>query len=846
MSTSNERAAGRVRRIKLPRWLIIVAGTLIVIVGAGSVALKLIFPPEKLRAMVVPRIEERVGSEVELSAIRLKVFPRIAVRLSDFAIANPPGFGAEPALRLEALDLEVRFWPLLRKQIELRQLRLVRPEIRYEVLADGTSNLSRLGPEREAEVSETEGAPSGTAAAAGAFVVSDLVLRDGSVFYSDAASGRVAWLNLDARLEAARAADGRALEGSGSVDLSAIRLLRPLQGEDTLVIPDTRVEYALFVDLPGDSLALPGLQVAAAGVTASGGGVVRGLMHERSVDLELESGEVGIAEILAELPAALRPQTVAADGRASLALRVAGPIGAGVKPQVKGTIGLAELSASYGEYGELLTGGSGQVTFTRESLALPSFNGNLYGRPFELRLEVSDFENRQVDGRVRGEVDLARMAELREGGAPMAGVARFNIAFAGPASEPQRLRMTGPIELSAVSYQNEKLAVPARISSATVRLTGTGVTAEAIPVRLGGSDLDISFSGARLLEYAMGRGESDIVPRVEFAVSSQRLDLSEIMVSDTTQPGYSDMLTARLAGKQLDGQDPAALARERYALPPIPPVVADGRVRIGEFLNPPTRAENVSFAVAVRDGVLEVRNLDGRLYGGQLSGGLRLDFSQGHPPFTLTYDLQLGQGRAGDFVSRWTRLGQAMTGLVDFNISGSAAIDESLLPMPDAIDAGGRTSFTRGNFQNFTLVNALAQQLRLDPSRMSGFQTLGGAYQIEGGNFVVQDWRFDGADLKGGVAGLAGLGGVLDLQLDLELPIETLQRAGLVQGGDALSNVLGQLAGQDQVINVALGIGGTMTRPELQLDSEALQAELAKRLEGQGQDLLRRLFRRQD
>jgi uncharacterized protein involved in outer membrane biogenesis len=96
MNKNHERSADRMRGFGLPRWLIIVAAALALIVVAGTVALKVLFPPEKLRAMVVPRIEEKVGSEVALGDIRLRVFPRIAVRLDDFAVANPPGFSDEP------------------------------------------------------------------------------------------------------------------------------------------------------------------------------------------------------------------------------------------------------------------------------------------------------------------------------------------------------------------------------------------------------------------------------------------------------------------------------------------------------------------------------------------------------------------------------------------------------------------------------------------------------------------------------------------------------------------------------------------------------------------------------
>jgi hypothetical protein len=855
MITVDERPAQPAPGFGLPRWLIVVAGALVLIVVAGSVALKVLFPPEKLRAMIVPRIQEKVGSEVTLSEVRLRVFPRIAVRLDDFAIANPQGFSAEPALRLDALELQVAFWPLVRKQVELGQVRLLRPEIRYEVLADGTSNLSLLGPPEEegaaAEGAAAEGAaaeagvPSGAAAAAGAFVVSDLALSDGSVYYADARSGRVARMDLDARLQAQRVpGNERAMAGQGTIEVSAIQTLVPEAGQDSIAMPDLQVEYALLLDLPGDSLALEQVQIAMGDVSAGGGGVVRGLMGERSIDFKLESGELDIAQLLASLPAAVQPQDVQAAGRSRLSLEVQGPVGQGAKPRVNGTLQLEDVSASYAEYGGLLSDGSGQVSFDLESLSLPSFKGDLLGRPFELRLTVSDFETRHVDGRVSGEFDLGQLAQLREGAAPMQGTARFNVRFTGPAATPERLRVTGPIELSGISYQSESLAVPARIAAATIRLTGTGIESDEVPIRLGESDLNISFSGPGLLTYALSRGETDAAPTLEFAVTSRRLDMSELTVPDTTQPGYSDLLTARLAGRQVDGRDPGELARERYEGLAIPPLSASGRVRIAELVSPPTRAQNISFRVLVRDGVLEVRNLAGRLYGGAVSGALSLDFSRGRPPFALRYDLELSGGRAGDFLQRWTRLGRALSGGLDFNVSGRSSIDESFLPAPDAIDAAGRASFTEGRFEDFGLVNALARQLKLDTSNLSGFSELGGAFEIEGGNFLVQDWNFEGRDLKGVVGGSAGLGGNLDLQLGLELPMETLERAGLIEGGGGLlGNLLGQLAGRDKTIQVAVGIGGTMTSPTLQLDTEALGAELERHFGAAGRSLLERLIK---
>ena len=868
MNAEESRLADRARRSGFPRWPIIVIGVLVLVIVGGFVTLRVAFPPEKLRAMVVPRLEERVGREVQLSSVSLRVFPRLAVRLGDLAIANPPGFSSEPMLRLDALELQVRFWPMvLRREFELGQVRLIRPAIRYEVLADGTNNFAGLGPARAEQVeppgreaesarAEEAGAPgeagAGAAAAAG-LVVADLALQDGSILYFDGRNGSAARMSVEARLAADRASEGsRALLSRGRIALGSIHALVPKLGEDSIALPDLVTEYEAFADMPGDSGVLRQLSLTFGELPLNGSGALRGLRGPRNLELALESGDVDIAALLASLPAGLRPRNVEASGGAHLWLEVRGSLAEEGKPQVNGTLQLQNVSASYGEYGRVLSNGSGQAKFDLAALTVPSFTAELFGRPFELQLNVSEFEAPLASGRATGGLDLARFAALREEALPVEGDVKFDLSFWTALKAPEGSRLSGPIELSNISYQSPSLAVPARIRSATVQLTGMGVSAQAIPIELGGSDLTLSFSSERLLQYALQHALQDraarptaaALPHVQFAVTSRRLDTSELLAAgDTGAVGYSDMLTARLAGRRLAGRDPGELARERYPLPPIPPLSATGRVQIAEFLNPPTRARNIVFDVGVENGVLEVKNLSGDLYGGRMTGGVSLDFRQARPPFTLSYDLKLSGGQAGDFLSRWTRLGSALTGLLDFDITGSALIDETLLPTPDGVDAAGRASFKEGRFREFGLTRALASQFRLDSDFISDFRELGGAYEIKGGQFIIEGWRFSARQLNGAISGSAGLGGTLDLKLAMEVPPSLLQRAGLLQGAGPLSGLLSQLMQDDTPLQVAVGVGGSMSDPTLVLDSEALQAELAKRLEGRSRDLLRRLIK---
>jgi hypothetical protein len=652
-------------------------------------------------------------------------------------------------------------------------------------------------------------------------------------------------MNVDARLSATRDPGSGALRSQGNIDVASIRALVDQVSADSIAIPDLTLEYEAFADLQGDSLVLQELQARVGDVPLSGSGTVHGLVGARTIDLTLESEEVDVARIVASLPADAQPTEVDASGVARLSLKVGGRIGQGSMPEIVGSVDLDQVAVEYGDLGRIVSNGSGKIHFDTASLSVSPFEADVLGRRIELELDIRDFETLFLDGHLRGSFDLARLSQLQDDPQPMEGDVAVDIDFSGRAKDLTSLRFTGPVRLSKVSYQSESLAVPVQIASASLRLTGTGLEADAIPVRLGESDLTLSLTSRSVIVFALSGGEEDYLPFVEFSARSNRLDVSELTVDDAGF-GYGDLAAARLAGRTLDGLRPEDIARERYAGLALPPMNASGHVEIAELINPPTVARNVAFDLNMDNGVLEIRELSGSVYGGQVAGGVVLDFSSGQPPFTMRYNFSLSAAQASDFLQNWTRLGSATSGLVDIDVSGESAVDESLLPAPDALDASGQATFREGRFQDFGIATALANQLRLDPNRMSGFQDFGGAFRIENGAFLVDDWAFAGRDLSGVVKGAAGLGGSLDLQLALEVSPSTLQNAGLVQGAGGLGDIVSQLAGDDEAIQVAIGVGGTMTNPALELDTEALQAELAARLEDAGKGLLDRLLKKKN
>jgi hypothetical protein len=348
----------------------------------------------------------------------------------------------------------------------------------------------------------------------------------------------------------------------------------------------------------------------------------------------------------------------------------------------------------------------------------------------------------------------------------------------------------------------------------------------------------VTFGSQQLLRhYLTEEAARGAAPPIQFNAHSSRLDVADLR-KDSPGLGYSDLLKARLSGKQVEGKAPEVIARERYHKPELSQYRASGTVSIGEWVNPPINASGVTFKVDLADGLLDITDVAGSVYGGLLSGGVRLDLGGASPPFEVAYDLHLRGARAGALLERWTRLGRALSGTVDFDVNGSSPLDDAFLPVTAGFEANGTASFIEGRFEDFGLAEALTTYFNMASDRIRGFKDLGGPFEIRDGQFIVKDWAFQAGGLQGAIGGAAGLGGLLDLDLVLLLPADILQNAPVLRNNATMGGLLGQLTAQSGDIPVRLGVGGTMASPALQVNAGTLTSSLRERIEQAGRGRL--------
>ena len=157
------------------------------------------------KGRIAALVKEHTGRDLEIAGnVSLHLLPRPAFAAREVTLANLEGGSGPAMVQLEELQISVALLPLLRGEILVESVTLVKPQVLLEVLADGRANW-RFGPApapgsgsaEESERGQGGGGPDQ------AIRVDSFLIEDGTVRYRDARSGREEILDgLNAELAA--------------------------------------------------------------------------------------------------------------------------------------------------------------------------------------------------------------------------------------------------------------------------------------------------------------------------------------------------------------------------------------------------------------------------------------------------------------------------------------------------------------------------------------------------------------------------------------------------------------------------------------------------------------------
>ncbi|WP_426958222.1 AsmA family protein [Muricoccus radiodurans] len=140
------------------RWLLVVTLVVLAVPLLGYAALWGLVASDALRPRLIAAVEAATGRSFTLSGpvgVRLSLVPTIT--LDNPVLSNPPGHSRPEMVRARRIEAEIALIPLLSRQVQVRRLHLLAPDLLLEAGAAGPN--WRLGPAARPEVVAPDPSP---------------------------------------------------------------------------------------------------------------------------------------------------------------------------------------------------------------------------------------------------------------------------------------------------------------------------------------------------------------------------------------------------------------------------------------------------------------------------------------------------------------------------------------------------------------------------------------------------------------------------------------------------------------------------------------------------------------
>lgn len=347
--------------------LIAVAVIVLLLVGA-AVAAPFLIPTDAIMRRVVAEVEARTGRQLSIDGdVSLSLLPVLALDVNQVRFANASWSDAGEMAKVDHMAVELALWPLLSGEVRVARFVLDQPVIRLERRADGTANwqIAAGGETMSGTVqpaapgtAEPGTAEPGTGAQPGSgngrlsgLTLGDVHITDGTVIYSDAASGTeqrldavnltIATETLDSPLTLTGDASWRDMPVTISARAETARAV--IEGRET----PARVELGLRdARVVLDGTALPGGQPGFAGTSEVTVPDPRGLADAMGTPLALPDGALSALSLAGRVDAtparvSLSDARLAVDdieATGGMAVDLSGP-----RPKIEGALTTGDL-----------------------------------------------------------------------------------------------------------------------------------------------------------------------------------------------------------------------------------------------------------------------------------------------------------------------------------------------------------------------------------------------------------------------------------------------------------------------------------------------------------------------
>lgn len=788
------------KMIRLLMWVFI--GFVVLLAGA-AIFIKVKFPPERVKELVLARVQEKLHRQAEVGDVSIGLLK--GVELSNFKLSERPDFSKGSFVKCKSFRLGFSLLTILKGKLVLSQILLDSPRIHVVRMADGKtfnfSDITRTSAPAEASSKSQAGAAGGkVAGAAAALLVEKITIRNGEVQFIDRAPQEgydVGLHNLDFSVS------GFSLVRPFKATLSVDTNLR--QGRKTLA---ARLGLSGKVSIAGKGRAqIDKLTLVSGKTDAEVSGTVEDLLGEPQADLrvQLKSFDPATAAFFAPLPDIARSMALSADlnvkgtqtniqGSGAVNIDVAG---------LKGTLRISDMAykAAQEPFIRLVAG----LENIQPSKALPMKDVNVSGTlGGQIRAEGT-LNNLEAAVDIDASQLKIQYADLLSKGAGVP--AKLSVKTTLKKQETAELKdlkvLFGPLDLSAsgvVSGLTQgKTSVNLRVDLQSLSL---GELASLVgPVRAykpeGIVSANLRVSGTQDNPLAEG------TVRVKDVSAEAMPGIPVSGINSTVQLKANSASIPSLTGQLMGSPFKISLSVQNFS---APRVVFDGNLekldagKVLAALSPEKGKGKAGFPAPVPPQAAVAV---------QQAGGAS------NIPFALKMNFVVGQ------VTHPYYAGGPLKLTADLSGKGS---DTQRLKGTAGVQMG------RGEVQNIPLVSALARVIDPTMSVLS-YDSLMASLVFDNGKVRVTDGRLNGQISLTVTGTYTFQNDGLDFNAQVRIP------------KDKVHPIIAQYAavGTDDVVPVNMGVGGTLEKPRYSLKAaEMVKERVTEEIKQKAGDLIQK------
>ncbi|MBD3421289.1 MAG: AsmA family protein [Chitinivibrionales bacterium] len=817
----------------------IIVGAFVVVIIAAVVTVGLMFPPSRIKAMVLPEVEKALGREVKVEKVGLSFFPILGVKMQEFEIANTarPGFTDKPFVMFESLIVQVKIIALLQKKLEVAKVTLKKPAFIIETDPRGSFNyedLTILQADSAKPGKQQEQKGGGLPVP---LTLEQFNMVDGVIIYHDRKGGRRTRIgDVDITIGFSIDKELRDITTQGNFAFSDVSLQTkdvptPLSG---LTIT---LKHDLNVNAVDGRLKINEVRASLQKIYVKVTGEVSDFNKTPQLDLAITTDKIMFADLIREIPPEMvREATkLTAEGYAQVEANVKGPVG-GKKPLgITGFARVRDVMIKYADLPKAIRDFNADIAFTPDDINIKKLGMNFGGNPISVQGSVAHFAMPTIDLTANAKVNLGDVRDIvkLEEGNSLDGLVTANISAKGVADprDVSKIDVTGNVKLDNIIVTTPAVTQPVKIDG-SIDLTSQKIS-DRLNVALGKTSRIIFTSTLTdYLTLVLGdTTKSHPRPKLTFSINSPVLNTNEF-------------LPAKEPAEQKPAQaSPAAAAPAALLLAePLPDVDVQGTIDNDNLVYEDITLSGVKAQFAVDNDIIDVK-LHAGAFGGTFAHDLRAN-AKNHANLDVKSDLDIRNLEVGELLvllegmmpddnalfRELRKIDESMSGKASFNsdfITSGGDTDE----LTNNLNGTFRADFRDGRISKGSILKGVTTAVdkfyKIDDV---SFRDMWIAGKIKDGKMIIED-----LNITSRIGDWAGEGTIaFDTKLDLTLkdkltaqlskPILSVQN----KGKDAVKNLLKGTAfsgasglvdqggiphDQDGRVTLLLGLGGTITSP---------------------------------